>query len=572
MSSEQRLSPLHPALPTSSQPRLRWSHLYGSARGLAIYEASRCHLAPVVAIVADTPNAMRLSEELKFYAGPAASQHIHQFPDWETLPYDVFSPHHDIVSERLATLHQLPEMREGVIVVPITTLMARLAPRSFLLGNTFLLSRGERLDLNEMRLRLESAGYRFVGQVMEHGEFVVRGSLLDLFPMGSALPYRIDLFDEEIDSIRTFDPESQRSLDTIDELRLIPAREYPTSESGIAQFRRGWRSRFEGDATSCPLYRDVSQGLAPSGIEYYLPLFYEGLETFFDYLPKDVLFISFEETQDAAEDFWKDVGERYESHRYDKERPLVAPEELFLKADEVFASLSESMRITVGRFGADQRRGQCQFATRLPTSLPIDGRATEPLAIVQKFVNEFNGKLVFVAESAGRREVLLETFSTRGLKPIALASWDEFLEKNIELAIVVAPLEDGAIIEDPAIAVVTESQFFGSRAMQQRRRKPSNRDAESMIRDLAELGMGTPVVHEHHGVGRYRGLTNLTLGGLTNEYLSIEYQGEDKLYVPVASLHLVTRYTGTDAEHAPLHRLGSAQWQKSKKTRCRKSL
>ena len=460
---------------------------------------------------------------------------------------------------------------DGVIVVPVTTLMARLAPRSFLLGNTFVLNRGERLDLNVMRLRLESAGYRFVGQVMEHGEFAVRGSLLDLFPMGSPVPYRVDLFDEEIDSIRTFDPESQRSLETMDQLRLIPAREYPTSESGIAQFRRGWRARFEGDATSCPVYRDVSQGLAPSGIEYYLPLFYEAIETFFDYLPGEVLFIVFEEVHDAAESFWNEIGERYENHRYDKERPLVLPSDLFLKTDEVFASMADSKRVTIGRFQSDDGRGGCDFGTRLPTSLPIDGRASEPLAIVQKFVQSFQGRIVFVAETSGRREVLLETFSTRGLRPVALSSWSEFLERDTALAIVVSPLEDGAVLDDPAIAVVTESQLFGARAMQKRRRKSSSRDAESVIRDLTELAMGTPVVHEHHGVGRYRGLTSLTLGGMTNEYLAIEYDGEDKLYVPVASLHLVTRYTGTDADNAPLHRLGSSQWQKAKRRAAEKA-
>lgn len=571
MSSELRLSPLCPALPTSSQQKLRWSHLYGSARGLAIYEASRQQSAPVVAIVPDTPSAMRLTEELRFYAGPSGAHRIYQFPDWETLPYDVFSPHHDIVSERLATLYHLPDIDDGVIVVPVTTIMARLAPRSFLLGNIFLLGRGERLDLNATRLRLESAGYRYVGQVMEHGEFAVRGSLLDLFPMGSPLPYRVDLFDEEIDSIRSFDPETQRSLETMESLRLIPAREYPTSESGITQFRRGWRARFEGDATNCPIYRDVSQGLAPSGIEYYLPLFYETTETFFDYLPKEVLFISFEEAHDAAERFWKEIGERYESHRYDKERPLVPPAELFLTTDEVFAALGETKRITVGRFESDQGRGHCEYGTRVPTSLPIDGRATEPLAIVQKFVREFAGRILFVAESSGRREVLLETFANRGLKPVSLTSWHEFVEQDTLVAIIVSPLEDGAVIHDPAIAIITESQLFGARAMQQRRRKPSSRDAESLIRDLTELGMGTPVVHEHHGVGRYRGLTSLTLGGMTNEYLAIEYDGEDKLYVPVASLHLVTRYTGTDADNAPLHRLGSSQWQRAKKRAAEKA-
>lgn len=565
MSHEARLSPLSPRLPTGPGDRVRWRHLYGSATGLAIACASERFEGPIVALVPDTPAALRLTEQLRFFMDQEAALTVFQFPDWETLPYDVFSPHHDIVSDRIATLHRLPGMKDGVLVLPVTTAMVRLAPRDYLLANTFALSRGDTLELDAMCRRLEASGYRRVGQVMEHGEFAVRGSLLDLFPMGSATPYRIDLMDDEIDTIRTFDPETQRSLGKVTELRLIPAREFPVTDAGIARFRQAWRARFEGDATTCPLYRDVSQGLIPSGVEYYLPLFFEGTETIFDYLPGDALFVSWEDTQTAASAFWEDICERYESRRHDHERPLLEPAEMFLSSDEVSSAQHPFPRVTIDRF-KEGKKGQVQdYATRVPISLPIDARSTDPLIFVQRFIDEFHGRCLFVAETAGRREMLLQTLAGRGVNPAQTAHWNRFLREPARLGITVAPLEDGAVIDAPKIAIITESQLFGERALQQRRRRTAGRDAESIIRDLAELSEDTPVVHEHHGVGRYRGLQTLTLGGMTNEFLTLEYAGGDKLYVPVSSLHLVTRYAGTDPEHAPLHRLGNPQWQKARK-------
>ncbi len=561
MSSESRLSPLAPSIPARAGDRKRWGRLYGSSRGLALARAAEAHEGPVLAIVPDTPTAIRLVEELSFYA--RAPESITQFPDWETLPYDVFSPHQDIVSDRLSCLYRLPEMSRGVLVAPITTLMVRLAPRAYLLANTFLLSEGDTLDLDRMRQRLEAAGYRCVSQVMEHGEFAVRGSLLDLFPMGSDIPFRIDLLDDEVETIRTFDPDTQRSLKSVRELRLIPAREFPVTEDGIGRFRQGWRASFEGDPMSCPIYREVSQGLTPSGIEYYLPLFHEQTETLFDYLPERALLVWWEEARDAATQFRRDAGERYESHRYDRERPVLAPGELFLEPDEALSAHQRFPQVTIGHFDAPGR-GRHDFATRAPVSLPIDARAADPLAIVRHFIDEFDGRSLFVAETAGRREALLETMAHRGIRPAQFEDWHAFLDSAAPTGITVAPLEDGAVLENPRIAVITESQLFGERAMQRRRRRKSGRDAESIIHDLAQLSIGSPVVHEHHGVGRYRGLKTLTTGGMTNEFLALEYADEDRLYVPVSSLHLVTRYAGTDADHAPLHKLGSPQWQKAR--------
>jgi len=508
---------------------------------------------------------MRLREELQFFSDHEASFPVVQFPDWETLPYDTFSPHHDIVSERLATLYRLPAMKSGVLVVPVTTAMVRLPPQDYLLANTFLLEPGDALNLDDIRRRLERAGYRYVSQVIEHGEFSVRGSLLDLYPMGSVVPYRIDLLDTEVDTVRTFDPETQRSLKKVDRLRLIPAREFPTNEAGIAQFRQSWRSRFEGDPTLCPIYRDVSQGLAPSGIEYYLPLFFEQTSTLFDYFPEDSLVITWSQAHESAQSYWEDVEERYENRRHDVERPLLKPTDLYLSTEQTYAHLAAFAQVVVGEFTAESGRGASEYATRAPISLPIDGRASEPLRLVEKFLNDFSGRVLFVAESDGRREILLETLANRQIRPAVFANWSEFLGSDAAIGIAVAALEEGALVDSPGIAIITESQLFGGRAMQRRRRKTSARDAEAVIRDLAELSQGSPVVHEHHGVGRYEGLCTLTIGGMSNEFLAISYAGSDKLYVPVASLHLVGRYAGSDPDHAPLHRLGSGQWQKARK-------
>ena len=559
-----QLSPLAPRLPTTPSTWLRWEHLYGSSFGLAISRAASAHHGPVIVLARDTPRAQRLEEEVRFFLGGDTLPLLH-FPDWETLPYDTFSPHQDIVSERLATLYRLSSLTRGVLIVPITTLAVRLAPRHYLEGSSLLLATGDRLDMEALRKRLSAGGYRCVSQVMEHGEFAVRGSLLDLYPMGSEFPYRVDRLDDEVESIRTFDPETQRSIGKLDRVQLLPAREFPLTEEAIARFRRSWRTRFEGNATASPLYRDVSQGLAPAGIEYYLPLFFEQTATLFDYLPARSLVIADAGVYEAAQAFWHDLTERYEARRHDRERPLLAPSEVFLPIDEVFRLVRDFPRVTLASLDDGHGKDSHTFATRAPTALPVDGRAVEPLALVKGFLQNFSGRTLFVAETRGRRETLLQTLRNHGLQPVSLSGWTEFLRQDVTLAITVAPLEQGAVLEQPALAIITESQLFGERAMQRRRRRPSNRDAESILRDLTELQSGAPVVHEQHGVGRYRGLETLQVGELENEFLVLEYADGDRLYVPVASLHLVTRYAGIDPELAPLHKLGSPHWQRVRK-------
>ena len=565
MTQSPDFSPLSPPLPTRASSSLRWSGLHGSALGLATACAATHHRGPVIVIVPDPSTGHRLEAELRFYGGSDTDPiEILHLPDWETLPYDAFSPHQDIVAERLTTLSRLPDLKRGLLVVPVTTLMTRTPPPSYLVGYALSLQVGQSIDINVTRARLEEAGYRCVGQVMEHGEFAVRGSLLDLYPMGSVHPLRIDLFDDEIDSIRQFDPESQRSLGPIPNIEMLPAKEFPVDSAGISRFRQSWRSRFEGDPSTCPIYRDVGKGLMPSGLEYYLPLFFEETACATDYLPQDSLILTAPHVHDAARRHWQDIQERFEQGRHDRERPLVPPTELFVPAEQLFVALKPFAQVRTGE--VDALGGEaCPFGTSAPAKLSVDARSDTPLQLVQRHLDVFPGRTLFVAESAGRRETLIETFRANGISLAEVSGWREFLEGARTVAITVAPLETGTTLASPHIAVIAESQLFGSRASQRRRRRRGGgADAETVVRDLSELNVGAPVVHEDYGVGRYLGLETISTGGVQNEFLCIEYAGNDKLYVPVASLHLVMRYTGSEPDSAPLHRLGNPQWQKAK--------
>ena len=523
---------------------------------------------------------------------PAPPLHL---PDWETLPYDALSPHPDITSERLATLYALPDTHRGVLVVAANTLMGRIAPRAFVENNSLLLSVGDRLDLDAARARLDLGGYRCVSQVMEHGEFAVRGSLLDLFPTGAERPFRIDLFDAEVETIRTFDPETQRSIGQAHSIRLLPAREFPLEREAIGRFRTAWRARFEGNPNACPVYRDVSEGFAPAGIEYWMPLFFESPGTVFDFLPEATLVVELPRVRDQVDAFWADTGDRYEQRRHDAESPVLTPRELFLPPDELGHALSSYPRAVLrddlpgiglphgpspapgprtdgepsrSPAGDDRTsagaRGRVEFGTTNAPALPTEPRADDPFALFRQFRDGFPGRILILAESPGRQEILLETLRRHDLRPHRAAHWAGFLHDPEEhpLAIALSPIETGTILDDPAIAILPESLLFGQRAATQRRRTRS-RDPESVIRDLTELEAGDPVVHERYGVGRYRGLVTLTTAGITGEYLNVEYADGDQLYVPVLSLHLVSRYAG--AERAPLHKLGSQQWQKARK-------
>ncbi len=548
-----------PPLPAASG-RQHWGNLPGAALSLAIAEAASNAKRFTLLVTADSQSAERLQEELAFFAPELPVLH---FPDWETLPYDLFSPHQDIVSQRIAALYQLPELSHGVLVVPITTALHRLAPKRFLLGSSLVLDVGQKLDVEQMRLRLEAAGYRCVDTVYEHGEFAVRGALIDLFPMGSPLPYRIDLFDDEIETLRTFDPENQRSIDKVESIRLLPAREFPLKKEAVTGFRARFRERFDVDFRRCPIYQDLSTGITPAGIEYYLPLFYEETATLFDYLPEDTQVFSLPGIEQAAEQFWSDVRNRYEERRVDPERPLLPPAELFMPVEDCFARLKLWPRVVASQQDVEPGIGRERFNAQTLPELAIESKASEPLGKLRQFLDSYSGRVLFTAESAGRREVLLELLARLKLRPQEVEGWGGFLASKERLAITIAPLDEGLQLDN--VALIAESPLFGQRVMQRRRREKTRDGGENVIKNLTELREGAPVVHIDHGVGRYQGLVTLEIEGQAQEFLLLQYAEDAKLYVPVASLHLIARYTGSDDALAPLHRLGSETWQKAKR-------
>ncbi len=565
MNSESRISPWHPEFPEVNGERRYWGRLYGASKALAISQLLRKQEKLTVVITADNLSANRLLSEIHFFLGSDCEFPLLTFPDWETLPYDLFSPYQDIISQRLATLARLPSLEKGILILPITTIMHKLMPGEYLKSHSLLLKIGEELDLQVFRKYLNNSGYIITPQVYEHGEVAIRGSLIDIFPMGAEFPYRIDLFDNEIDSIRTFDPENQRSLETIDSIQVLPAKEVDLTDEGVARFRSQWRSLFEGNPNQCPIYRDISQGLAPNGIEYYLPLFYKDTDSLLEYVPEDSLILLDEDCTDRADSFWNDIEERYEQARYDLERPVMAPGDMFFRPDDLYKRLKLFPKIHMSAMEQPERAGAVNYTTTLPTQLPIDARATEPLAILKRFINNFDGRALIAAETLGRRETLLEMFQQHGLNPDQYESWQHFVEADGKLGMTVAPLQQGLQIDTPALALISETQLFGERVMQRRLRKRKKQDSEAVIRNLTELTVGAPVVHEEHGVGRYLGLVTLDVAGIPAEYIMLEYAQGDKLYVPVAALEMVSRYTGVDTEHAPLHRLGSGQWEKARK-------
>jgi transcription-repair coupling factor (superfamily II helicase) len=531
-----------PLLPAKAGKQT-WGNLPGAALSLAIAEAASAAKRFTLLLTADSQSADRLEQELRFFAPQLPVLH---FPDWETLPYDLFSPHQDIISQRIAALYRLPELDHGILVVPITTALHRLAPTRFLLGSSLVLDVGQRLDVELMRTRLEASGYRYVDTVYEHGEFTVRGALIDLFPMGSKLPYRIDLFDDEIETLRTFDPENQRSIEKVDSVRLLPAREFPLQKEAVTRFKARFRERFDVDFRRSTIFQDLSSGITPAGIEYYLPLFFEETSTLFDYLPQDTQVFSLPGVEQAAEHFWSDVRGRYEERRGDLSRPLLPPAELFMPVEDCFAKLKAWPRIVASQDEIDTGPGRERFPGRPLPDLAIEAKANQPLAALSGFLGSFPGRVLFTAESAGRREVLLELLERLKLRPRTVDNWLEFTQGTDRLAITIAPLDEGLVFDDPALALIAESPLFGQRVMQRRRReKRSDVSSDAVIKNLTELREGAPVVHIDHGVGRYLGLATLEIEGQAAEFLTLEYAENAKLYVPVANLHLIARYTGT---------------------------
>ncbi|MBI1174569.1 MAG: transcription-repair coupling factor [Sideroxydans sp.] len=545
---------------SSRHSRPRYTRLHGSSDALALAQLAR-EKAPLVVIAANALDAQRLVEEIPFF-GPALR--VHLLPDWETLPYDHFSPHQDLVSERLATLHHIRSNACDVVVVPITTALYPLPPLEYLAAFTFFVKRGDRLDVDKLREQLTLAGYSHVQQVLTPGEYCVRGGLIDLFPMGSPVPYRIDLFDNEIETIATFDVDTQRTIYPVQEIRLLPAREFPLDEKGQASFRQNFRARFEGDPSKAGIYKDVSKGIAPAGIEYYLPLFFDRTATLFDYLPADATLCLHHEIDDAIAGFTKDAASRHNLLRGDPQRPLLEPKELFLDAEQFFIRTRDFARLDIV---AQQTEGSSltACATAPIPDIAVNRRAEVPTQAFQDFLQAYPGRVLLLADSLGRREIISGYLNEYGLKPASCDSYADFLAATDPFMLCVALVQDGFLLQDEQLAIVTESELYAAQARSRAIRAAKKSNVEGMLRDLSELKPGDPVVHEQHGIARYRGLVNLDLGEGENEFLLLEYAEEGKLYVPVSQLHVISRYSGGAPEAAPLHKLGSGAWDKAKR-------
>ncbi len=555
-----------PLLPDARRPLVRWTGLHGSAAALALAEAARQDDRPWLIIEPDSRSLERRRAELGFFVREGLP--VLTLPDWEVLPWDLFSPLPDIVSERLRTLAELPGLRRGLVLVTLDTLLQRLAPSGWVAARSFDLAVGDTLALEAFRMRLIEAGYASVAQVGAPGEFAVRGSLLDVFPMGTEHPLRIDLFDDRIDAIRRFDPETQRSLDALPALRLLPAREFPLDPDAIRAFRRRWRSRFEGDPTRSPLYTGVSDGYAPAGIEFWSPLFFEDTGTLFDYLPARTVIADFTQDREGGlSRAWRSIQDRHAERSGDIERPLLEPREIFLTPEEIESGLAAYSRVESQPFRDPQPTDiDFDFGTQLPKSLLLDARAERPLAPLQSFLEEFPGRVLLAADSPGRREVLGELLRGARLQAAACDGWEGFLACSDRVGLTVAPELQGLSLPGASLALLSESQLFGTRARQERRRRKSAAsDPNAILRDLQSLTAGAPVVHEEYGVGRYIGLQAMEVSGQPGEFLVLEYQGGDRLYVPVHALHYVSRYSGGAPESAPLHKLGSDQWTRARR-------
>jgi len=517
----------------------------------------------VAVICAEALAVQRLAGEIAWFAPPLR---VATLPDWETLPYDHFSPHQDLVSERLATLYRASRGECDVLLVAATTALYRLAPPSYLAAFTFFLAQGEKLDVDALRAQLSLGGYQHVTQVVAAGEYSVRGGLIDLFPMGSALPYRIDLFDNEIEAIKSFDVDSQRTLYPVPNVRLLPAREFPQDDAARTRFRGRFREVFEGDPSKSALYRDISNGLTPGGIEYYLPLFFDATATLADYLPANATVCIHGEVGAAAERFWQDTDSRYRLLRGDPERPLLPPHELFLPVDEFNGCLKPFARIELGTGSPDPgREGGRRRTTEALPPLQVDRRAGDPLVALKRFATATRERVLIVADGLGRRETMQQYFAEYGFKPAIVADWAEFARADVSPALAVGPAHAGFLWPEGGVALVTEAELYADVVRSPTRRDARRTNPEAMLRDLSEVRIGDPVVHEQHGIGRYLGLVTLDLGDGPNEFLHLLYAGDAKLYVPVASLHVISRYSGAAPEAAPLHELGSGQWDKAKR-------
>jgi transcription-repair coupling factor (superfamily II helicase) len=555
----------NPPLPQESLLASHWQQTFGSATSLALANAAANSEGPLLLICQDNESVEQFKRELRYFCNKLPNRtdplQVFSLPDWETLPYDNFSPHQDIVSDRLSALYHLPDLEQGILVTSIGSLMHKLPPKTYIRGNSLDLVVGQQLSIQTMRTQLVDAGYQAVDSVFEHGEFAVRGSILDIYPMGSRFPYRIDLLDDEIETLRIFNPETQRSDQRIEQIRLLPGREYPLDARGITAFRSNFREKFDVDLRQCPLYQDVSDGISSPGLEYYLALFYERLDSLFDFLPATTTCCKIGDLAGAGQNFWRDIQRRYEDRQIDHYRPILPPTDIFLTIDTVLADLKQFKQIS---FASGSTAVSLQ-SLRLP-ELSSDAKLKTPFAAVEQFIDQNpEQRILFCAESAGRRETLLEVLKQIQIKPEQFEHLQDFVDSTSCCGIIVAPLDQGLWLEDKKLLLITEAQLFGNRIAQRRRRNKKQSDTDFIVKSLTELSIGDAVVHLDHGVGRYLGLQTINTDGQDTEFLTLEYANAAKLYVPVLSLHLISRYGGAEQDTAPLNHLGSDQWLKTRR-------
>ena len=554
-----------PPLPAAGG-RLYCGRLYGAARALAIAELARQNPGLILVVAPDIATQATLEAECRFFLGSQAALLL-SFPDWETLPYDLTSPHSEIISQRLQTLHRLETRKAGgLLITSAPTLLQRLCPVDHVRNQTTTLSTGDKIEIGQLRQRLDLAGYQGCSQVMAPGEFAVRGSLVDLFPMGSESPCRLDFLDDCIDSIRAFDPERQTSTAQIEHLDVLPAREFPLDPEAVERFRKNFRKTFDIDPSQSPVYRDISDAIVPIGIEYYLPLFFEQTASLFDYLPTDTTIVCWEDVDTAAAQVLGEIEIRHESRRQDVEHPPLPVPGLYLSEAQFQEALAHHPRLDLSRFEHEEQPGDSTFnyASRALPELKVRPQDQAPARALRHFLSSTDRKVLFSTHSPGRREQLKERLDALEIKVEPVASWEDFLHQKPALALTVANIEDGFELPDAGVSIIPEAHLFPDRTPQQHRQR-SRRDPKTILSELANLKLGSPVVHEDYGVGRYQGLRKLEIDEVEQEFLIIQYADTDRLYVPIMELHRITRYSGADPEDAPLHSLGGDQWQKIKR-------
>ncbi|MHA3116213.1 transcription-repair coupling factor [Acinetobacter sp. ANC 4635] len=545
------------------QHEKRWvGGLLGSAGVLLFKEIAEQFPHLFVLIARNNQHLAQLESELEFYGLKPTI-----FPDWEILPYDRLSPHQDIVSERLAILANMPQ--QGILLVSASTFAQRVAPVSWVLGAHFDLKVGQKFDLEQQKKRLIQAGYQLVDTVYDHGEFAVRGSIVDVYASGQEAPIRIDLFDDEIDTLKYFDPETQRTTQTIQQFRILPAKEFPLKEAR-ALFRERYAESFPtANPKKNPIYQDALEGIASSGLEFYLPLFFEKTamqqeSMLSSYFPEQTIVINTDDLDEGLTQFWQDVYRRYEDRRHNVDQPLLSPEDLFLNPQQILEQVNHFRRIVVSVDPIAEKAGAINLATDAPPKLPVDAKLERPFSHVKHYVDAVSYPVLLVAESAGRRETLKDALRSSFGDIPQVDSFQQFLKEQYSIAITNAPLDRGLVIHDH-LAVISENQLYEHRVVQRRRKRQQEISEEFLVRSLTELSIGAPVVHIDHGVGRYAGLVNLTIDNQEHEFLQLDYADGAKIYVPVSNLNLISRYSGGDPDLAPLHKLGNDAWNKAKR-------